>query len=347
MKHALTFSCLILTILSLNGCGQTYNKYLKDQLDGLYGVLITGDHEIFFELYYQKAPLTVTSFVGLATAKFEENIEKKGAYFDGLTFHRVIPEFVIQGGDPTASGSGGPGYSFQDEFDESLKHDQVGTMSMANSGPGTNGSQFFITLAPTPHLDNKHSIFGKVLIGLEVLPLVKQDDIIDQIIILPKGEDAEAFVNNTSWDAFEALKTELKQMADEKNNQKKQEIISMLESDTTFTKTIEGIFYKIERPGKGRQIKNGDTASVHYELTVYNNSKIIDSSYSRDVPFDLKVGSGQVISGWEIILQQLKKGDKALVVIPPELGYGELGAGGGVIPPYAFLQFVMEIVDIK
>lgn len=119
------------------------------------------------ELYAKECPETVWNFINLAEGR--QDTEKGGNFYDGLTFHRVIGDFVIQGGCPLGTGTGGPGYKFKDEFDSSLKHDSEGILSMANAGPGTNGSQFFVTLAPTPHLNNRHSVFGKVVKGADVV----------------------------------------------------------------------------------------------------------------------------------------------------------------------------------
>ncbi len=122
--------------------------------------------DITVDLFADRVPLTVENFVGLARAGF----------YDGTTFHRVIPGFMAQGGDPTGTGTGGPGYQFGDEFHPSLRHDSAGILSMANAGPGTNGSQFFLTYGPTPHLDNKHSVFGKVRDGMDVLRSIRERD---------------------------------------------------------------------------------------------------------------------------------------------------------------------------
>jgi cyclophilin family peptidyl-prolyl cis-trans isomerase len=139
----------------------------KEDVDRLVAVFDTSLGAFEIELYAKECPETVWNFVNLAEGRQET--PKKGPFYDGLTFHRVIEGFVIQGGCPIGNGTGGPGYQFDDEFDATLRHDQEGILSMANAGPGTNGSQFFITLAPTPHLDNRHSVFGKVIKGMDVV----------------------------------------------------------------------------------------------------------------------------------------------------------------------------------
>ena len=143
------------------------------QTSDLTAVFTTAKGEIRVELFPDEAPLTVANFV---------NLVQRG-YYDGLTFQRVIANFMIQGGDPTGTGSGGPGYNFRDEFSPSLRHTSAGVLSMANAGPGTNGSQFFITHGPTPHLDDKHSIFGKVSAGQSVVDAIEQGDVMTTITI--------------------------------------------------------------------------------------------------------------------------------------------------------------------
>lgn len=140
-----------------------------------------------------EAPMTVANFVNLA----------QRGYYDGLKFHRVIGNFMVQGGDPTGTGMGGPGYNFGDEFSPSLMHDSAGVLSMANAGPGTNGSQFFITHAPTPHLDGKHSVFGKVTSGQEVVDAIAQADVMTTVTI--EGDAAALLAsqqaNVDAWNA--------------------------------------------------------------------------------------------------------------------------------------------------
>jgi cyclophilin family peptidyl-prolyl cis-trans isomerase len=144
----------------------TKNDY-KEDLERATAVFETNLGTFEAELYAKECPETVWNFINLAEGRQET--EKGGNFYDGLTFHRVIEDFVIQGGCPLGNGTGGPGYRFRDEFDSSLRHNTAGILSMANAGPGTNGSQFFVTLAPTPHLDNRHSVFGKVVKGMDVV----------------------------------------------------------------------------------------------------------------------------------------------------------------------------------
>ena len=144
----------------------TKNDY-KEDVERPTAVFQTSLGEFGAELYAKECPETVWNFINLAEGR--QQTSRDGNFYDGLTFHRVIAGFVIQGGCPQGTGTGGPGYQFKDEFDPSLKHDSAGILSMANAGPGTNGSQFFVTLDPTPHLDNRHTVFGKVIKGIDVV----------------------------------------------------------------------------------------------------------------------------------------------------------------------------------
>ena len=165
----LTMAAVVAAVIG----GPTASPIEATQGDELTAVITTTKGDIRVTLFPEEAPLTVANFV---------NLVQRG-YYDGLTFHRVIADFMIQGGDPTASGSGGPGYKFTDEFSPKLRHSSAGILSMANSGPGTNGSQFFITHVPTPHLDGRHSIFGKVASGQDVVDAIAQGDAMEKVVI--------------------------------------------------------------------------------------------------------------------------------------------------------------------
>lgn len=346
-KRTIVFLMLML-IITVSSCAQSNEakKYLNAYGDGLYGAIEVKGATIFFELYYKRVPLTVMSFVGLATGAFEGHVERNGKFFDDLTFHRVVDGFVVQGGDPLGNGTGGPGYAFVDEFDSTLRHDSNGIISMANSGPNTNGSQFFITLDATPHLDDRHSVFGKVLEGLDILETVQQDDIMQSVNIYAKGKEAKTFLDAITWDSFQALQEEKQAAQDKIAEEKKATVLAELRADDKYTETPEGLFYYLEKEGTGPAVQDGDTVMVHYDLTLFDSVSLIDSSYRRNQPIELVVGSGTTIRGWEIMLQKLKQGDIAQVVIPPELGYGDQGAGT-VIPGGAFLDFKIEVVSIN
>jgi len=174
-----------------------------DGKDHMYAVITTIKGEIRIELAYEVTPLTVANFVALAEGDMPNPYKENGVpYYDGLTFHRVIADFMIQGGDPLGTGSGNPGYSFKDEFTY-LEHDRPGTLSMANSGPATNGSQFFITHKETPWLNGKHTVFGYVVKGIDVVNQIQKDDFIVRIKIVREGQSAQDF---NAIEVFEALK---------------------------------------------------------------------------------------------------------------------------------------------
>lgn len=165
-----------------------------DNTEGLFATFKTNKGTIVCQLEYAKAPVTVANMVALAQGKQRNSAKADGQpYFDGLVFHRVIADFMVQGGDPTGTGRGGPGYTFPDEINASLRHDKPGILSMANAGPGTNGSQFFITHTATPWLDGKHTVFGSVVKGQDVVNAIQQGDRIESLTINANGKDAEAF----------------------------------------------------------------------------------------------------------------------------------------------------------
>ena len=330
---------ILISILTLNSCNM--NNY-SDLSDGLYADIETSKGNIVLQLYFEQVPTTVSNFVALAEGNHPIVDEQHSGkpYYNGLKFHRVIENFMIQGGDPTGTGSGGPGYQFDDEFSSDLTHDGPGILSMANSGPGTNGSQFFITHVETPWLDGKHSIFGKVSSGIDIVDSVEQEDIIKNINIVRVGEDANNFDAPNIFENYLNNKSEV----DVKKVEAEQEAIKDITKG--MKETESGIKYKISKKGTGDNAKTNDLLSVHYSLQLIDGSEI-DSSFTRGAPIEFTCGVGQVIKGWDEAMQLLNKGSKARLVIPSELGYGSMGAGNGVIPPNATLIFDVELVDIK
>ncbi len=308
--------------------------------DGLYAKFNTTKGSIVVNLEYKKAPGTVGNFVGLAEGNLEnEAIPQGKPYYNGLKFHRVIPDFMIQGGDPQGTGSGGPGYQFDDEIHPDLKHDGPGVLSMANAGPGTNGSQFFITHVETTWLDGKHTVFGKVVEGQDVVNAVAQGDVIDSLEIVRVGADADNFNAVEVFRQFNGAKAEREAAAKKEAEQLLEELAA------GFDKTDSGLRYKIVQKGDGVKAEKEKTVSVHYKGSLPDGT-VFDSSYKRNQPIDFPLGVGQVIPGWDEGIALLQVGDKARFVIPPYLGYGERGAGG-VIPPNATLVFDVELVDVK
>lgn len=209
MKQMRWISFIIVLLLVIFTAGESISSEKLPLADGLYAKLITSKGDILIKLEFEKTPLTVTNFVGLAEGTKDSNRGKGVRFYDGLTFHRVIPNFMIQGGDPEGIGSGGPGYTFPDEIDATLKHDVPGVLSMANAGPGTNGSQFFITHTKTSWLDGKHTVFGHVIEGQDVVNAIRQGDTIKNINIIRIGKKATAF--KADQDSFDMLLAKLGQ----------------------------------------------------------------------------------------------------------------------------------------
>ena len=308
--------------------------------EGMYAKIKTNKGDIMLELEYEKTPLTVANFVGLAEGKIKNNKKEIGEpYYDGLKFHRVIADFMIQGGCPDGNGMGGPGYQFPDEIHPDLKHSGPGILSMANAGPGTNGSQFFITHKETPWLDGKHTVFGKVTEGQDVVDAIAQDDKIIEIDIIRKGEKAKKFDSKAIFDKeLEKLEKQAAEKA-----KKAKEAIDALKKGAKVTSS--GLAYKIIKKGTGAKAEAGKTVSVHYTGKLSNGTKF-DSSYDRNQPIEFELGRGRVIKGWDEGISLLNVGSKATFIIPPDLAYGARGAGG-VIPPNATLIFDVELVEIK
>ena len=355
-------------------------------VEGIFATIVTNKGTIVLELEYKKTPVTVANFIALAEGKntFVTDEKLKGKpFYDGLKFHRVIKDFMIQGGDPSGNGSGGPGYAFKDEITD-LKHTKGGILSMANSGPATNGSQFFITHKDTPWLDGKHTVFGHVTQGMDVVNQIAQNDVMLKVTITRKGTAAKAFdapkvfadyYNNKAEDAK-------KQAAIDAENQKKQAEIqaetkrvyeekysSVIKAKAAYfatekataTTTPSGLVYKITQKGTGIKPADGTTFYFNY-AGYFEDGNLFDSSYAdvcktygkydanRDAqkgyqafPFEAGKKDG-MIPGFIEGLSLISFGDKAIIYIPSNLAYGEKGAGG-VIPPNATLIFEIEMIE--
>ena len=308
--------------------------------NGIYAKFNTAKGAILVKLTHDLTPGTVGNFVGLAEGNLENKVKPQGTkFYNGLKFHRVIPDFMIQGGCPLGTGTGDPGYKFDDEFHPSLKHNRPGVLAMANSGPGTNGSQFYITHIPTDWLDNKHTVFGHVVEGQDIVDSVEQGDVLESIEIVRVGEEA------ANWNAIEAFIT-FKGARNKRDIALKAEAEAAMEKLAAgFEKTESGLRYQFIQRGEGKKAESGKTVAVHYEGSL-ENGKVFDSSYPRKKPIEFRLGQGQVIEGWDEGIALLQVGDKARFVIPSHLGYGSRGAGGA-IPPNATLIFDVELMEVK
>ena len=358
MKNFKNFITFLLIIIVTSCTPQTTNmENTKNSLldptsindDGIFAEIKTNKGEINLVLEFQRAPLTVANFITLSEGLIKNKIKDKNEpFYNGLKFHRVIKDFMIQGGCPYGTGTGGPGYSFADEFHPDLKHSGPGILSMANSGKNTNGSQFFITHKETPWLDNKHSVFGHVLneSSQDIVNLIETDDEIISVKIIRNGKLANKFdaldIFNVKKDEFEKKLVEEKKLAKEKFEK---QITEIKNTYSNLISTQSGLMYVILNEGNGVKPKKSETVSVHYTGTLIDGTKF-DSSYDRKTPIEFKLGIGQVIKGWDEGIELLSIGGKAKLFIPPNLAYGERGAGG-VIPPNATLIFDVELIDIK
>lgn len=361
------YTFLAILALSLNSCKDEY-KNLKD---GLYAKIETSKGVILLQLEYEKAPVTVANFVSLAEGKnpfVSEDLKGKPLY-DGLKFHRVIPNFMIQGGDPLGDGSGDAGYNFRDEFTD-LKHDKPGVLSMANSGPNTNSCQFFITHVETPWLDGRHTIFGQVVEGMDVVNAIVQDDMINKITIIRKGEAVKKFdAVKIFSDNFksEPESKEKNALIDSQNAKlyeqkyskiKAQKVLYFSNLEKSATKLPSGLIYKIIKTSTSEKPREGSTVYIDYsgflkdgslfdssiptvtkQFGTFDEQRAMQHGYTA-LPYEM--GSNQMIPGFVEGLGKMKLGEKAVFFIPSKLGYGEQGAGK-VIPPNADLIFEVEL----
>jgi len=330
----------------------------KNPAEGIFATISTTKGDIVLSLEYVKAPLTVANFISLAEGK-NPNVKverlKGKPFYDGLKFHRVINDFMIQGGDPDGNGTGGPGYSFKDEFVPELKFEKGGVLAMANSGPATNGSQFFITHKDTPWLNGKHTIFGHVVSGMDNVNKIVQDDIMTKITITRKGAASKKF-DAVKVIADESKKEEAKKAESQKVITAKAAYFASAKAEATTT--ASGLKYKITQKGSGVKPAEGTTFFFHY-AGYFEDGNLFDSSMAEvakaygkyDANRDAQKGyqafpfvAGKkdgMIPGFLEALDMMTDGDKAIFFLPANLAYGEKGAGG-VIPPNATLIFEIE-----
>ncbi len=316
--------------------------------DGLFAVLQTEKGQIVLELFFKETPMTVANFVGLAEGTLDA--AEGQPFYDGLTFHRVISDFMIQGGDPRGNGTGGPGYQFADEFVDGFIFDKPGKLAMANSGANTNGSQFFITHVPTDWLNYKHTIFGQVVTGQDIVDAVEQGDHIQALQIIRQGGDAEKFT--VTQDSFDKLKAEgakkAASFAEEQAAREAKRQQEMLKEVTKgYEKSKEGIYYKLEAQGSGEKVGKGKNVTVGYmgylvDGTLFDASREFHPQ-GHD-PLSFTTGAGQMIPGFDFMVQDMKKGEVRKTVIPPALAYGERGYPG-VIPENAYICFDIKVLD--
>ncbi|MEB3036375.1 MULTISPECIES: peptidylprolyl isomerase [Capnocytophaga] len=371
----LNFIALLSAMFVFFSCNSQKKAY-KDLGDGLFADIETTQGNIIVKLNYKETPVTVANFVTLAEGKntFVKAEYKGKPFYNGTIFHRVIKDFMIQGGDPTGTGMGEPGYRFEDEIVPTLRHDKKGILSMANAGPATNGSQFFITQVPTPHLDGRHTVFGETVKGLEVIDAIantktvmndkpEKDIKINKITIIANGKDAKNF---NAVKVFEDYFKEINKREREKEAKTKAasakflEEVKVQEPQAKALPSGVKIFKLVD--GKGKQPNHTHQVMVNYAGYLKNgtlfdsNVKEIEEAYGKynslreqqggyqafPMPYNT---SAQLIPGFRDALLTMKVGDKIRVFIPAALGYGERGAGD-VIPPNSDLIFDIEITDI-
>lgn len=364
------FSLLLLAFV-LGSCSNKYDKYG----DGIFADIETNKGNIILKLEYEKTPVTVANFITLAegtNTMVTDSLRKGKPYYNGVTFHRVIENFMIQTGDPKGDGTGSPGYKFKDEITD-LLHDRGGILSMANSGPTTNGSQFFITHTATPWLDGKHTVFGHVVEGMETVNKIIQGDVISKVTIIRNGEAAKKYDALKTFNEDFAKEAERQQaMADEERAKKeaflaqyKEAIDAKLaffeETKKSAAKTASGLVYKITEKGKGKKPAVGSTVFINYSLYLESGELLQSSieSVAREfgilderqaamngyVPFPFQYGDKTgLIPGFLEGVEKMNIGDKSVLFIPSYLGYGEAGMPP-LIEPNTNLIFEVEMLD--
>ena len=366
MKN-LTKIVLLLVFVAISSCKSTNYPNLND---GIYADIQTDKGSILLQLEYENTPITVASFVSLAEGNNVYVAEKyKGKpFYDGLKFHRVVENFIIQGGDPLGIGTGGPGYQFEDEFPTNddgnllLSHNKAGILSMANSGPDANGSQFFITHRQTMNLDGRHTVFGHVVDGQAIVDSIVKDDVMNTIKIVRVGGEAKKF---DARQIFSNYFKKLEEVAKEKleiKQKAKDDFLKLKDQNEAKAEILaSGLKIYFIKKGEGDKPNNGNKVNVNYagyfttgdlfdsnikDLNIlfnkYDNRRDVGGGYNP-VAMDYSPDA-RLIPGFKEGLKQMKVGDKVMLFIPSHLAYGPQGYGP--IPPDTDLIYELEIINI-
>ena len=323
-------------------------KY-KDLKDGIYADIETNKGDILLELYAEQTPMTVANFVSLAegtNTKVVDSLKGK-KYFNGIRFHRVIPNFMIQGGDPTGTGAGNAGYKFPDEFPiDSIgnllyKHDSKGVLSMANPGPNSNSTQFFITHKATPWLDRRHSIFGRVEKGLQVLDSIQKNDTIFNVDIIRVGKLAKRFKASKVFES-ELVNIEVKEKEYIEKLEKIKQAYLKEKGIDKAVETNSGLKVLVLKKGTGKKFNRATQASMIYTVSLANG-KLIQSTEGK-APFVFTLDNQPMIAGVSEALLEMKEGDKKRLFIPYYLGYGEKMYGP--FPEKSDIVFDLELLKV-
>jgi len=372
----------ILIFLLLNILFVSCQDKHTDLENGLFAEFKTTHGTMVAELYYEKTPITVANFVALAEGNHPDvrEVFKGKPYYNGIIFHRVMDKFMIQGGDPEATGKGGPGYQFFDEITE-LKHDKPGVLSMANGGPATNGSQFFITEAPAPWLDGLHTVFGQLVKGIEIQDSISNvktgpgnrpiaDVVIKELNIIRKGDEAKSFNAPITWgnkDEIESkskiqeelkMKEEIKKM----DSLAKIDLIKLDEYNKKSIKQKSGVKIYVIKQGKGIKPKDGNVVKLYADgyltngvLFWSNNLDINERHGKYDVdkeargfydPIEMELSPDmQLIPGFKEAVYTMNVGDIIYCYIPSHLAYGSQSRG--LITPNSDLTFIIHMVSAE
>ena len=379
MKKTMILMAAVLSLVMLTGCSSKKNESVKNTAgmtnaevseknqtkkreevkmsaealealkgkEGVFAVLTTEKGQVVLNLFYKETPMTVANFVGLAEGTLD--VTKGEPFYDGLLFHRVIADFMIQGGDPNGNGTGGPGYNFPDEFVDGYIFDKPGKLAMANSGPNSNGSQFFITHVPTDWLNYKHTIFGEVVTGQDVVDSVAQGDHIISLQIVRQGKDAEKFTvtqeifDKLIIDGFQHAQNFEKEQAEREEKRARERFNELIKG---CEKSKESIYYKITEKGTGDKVGKGKNVTVGYcgylvDGTLFDASKEFHPQ-GHD-PLDFVTGAGKMIPGFDMMVQDMKLGETRTIILPPELAYGDRGIPG-VIPGGEYICFDVKVL---